>query len=56
VLGLPPGEHYLAFATNYLEDGEHLDPEFLAAVREMAVSFTLDEAEKRTVEVKVVER
>ena len=56
IVGLPPGEQYLAFATDYLEDGEHLDPEFLTGIRNVAVPFSLDEAEKRTLELKVVER
>ncbi len=56
VRGLPPGEQYLAFATDYLEDGEHLDPEFLTEIRNVAVPFTLDDANKQTLELKVVER
>jgi len=56
IQGLPPGERYLAVATDYLEEGEHLDPEFLAGVREMAVPFSIAEAEKITLELKVVER
>jgi len=56
IVGLPPGESYLAFATDYLEDGEHLDPEFLTGIRNVAVPFSLDDAEKRTLELKVVER
>jgi hypothetical protein len=56
IRGLPPGEQYLAFATDYLENDEHLDPEFLTGIRNVAVPFTLDEAEKRTLDLKVVER
>jgi len=56
IVGLPPGERYLAFATDYLEDGEQLDPEFLASIKEVAVPFSLDEAEKRTVDLRVMER
>ena len=56
IRGLPPGEPYLAFATDYLEDGEHLDPEFLTEIRNVAVPFTVDEADTRTLELKVVER
>ena len=56
ILGLPPGEQYLAFATDYLEEGEHLDPEFLNGIRNVAVPFSLSEAEKRALELKVVER
>jgi hypothetical protein len=54
--GLPPGEQYLAFATDYLDGGEHLDPEFLSGIRNLAVPFTLGEGEKRALELKVVER
>jgi hypothetical protein len=56
IAGLPPGEQYLAFATDYLDGGEHLDPEFLSAIRNLAVPFTLDDGETRTLELKVVER
>ena len=56
IAGLPPGEQYLAFATDYLEDGEHLDPEFLTSIRNAAVPFSLEEAGKRTLDLKVVER
>jgi hypothetical protein len=55
IRGLPPGE-YLAFATDYLEEGEHLDAEFLTEIRNLAVPFTLDEANKQTLELKVMER
>ncbi len=56
IAGLPPGEPYLAVATDYLDGGEHLDPEFLSGIRDLAVPFTLDDAETRTLELKVVER
>lgn len=56
IVGLPPGEPYLAIATDYLEDGEHLDPEFLTAIRNAARAFSLAASEKRTVELKVIER
>jgi hypothetical protein len=56
IFGLPPGEQYLAFATDYLDSGEHLDPEFLSGIRNAAVPFTLNDGEKRTLELKVVER
>ncbi len=56
IFGLPPGEQYLAFATDYLDSGEHLDPEFLGGIRNAAVPFTLNDGEKRTLELKVVER
>jgi hypothetical protein len=49
VAGLPPGERYLA-------DGEADDPEFLERIRSSAVSFTLAEGERRTIEVRVLRR
>jgi len=54
--GLPPLERYLAVATDYLEDGEHYDPEFLERMRSNAVEFSLGDVESRAVELKVVER
>jgi len=54
--GLPPLEHYLAVATDYLEDGEHYDPEFLERMRGAAVEFSLSDVESRAVDLKVVER
>jgi hypothetical protein len=56
IAGLPPGEQYLAFATDYLDEGEHLDPEFLNGIRNAAVPFSLSEAEKRALELTVMER
>ena len=56
IAGLPPGEQYLAFAIDYLEEEEQLDPEFLTAISSAAVPFFLDEGEKRTLNLKVVER
>jgi hypothetical protein len=56
IVGLPPGERYLAFATDYLEDGEHLDPEFLTGFRTLAVPFSLAEAERRMLDLEMVER
>jgi hypothetical protein len=38
ISGLPPSERYLAVATDYLEDDEHYDPEFLERMRSAAVS------------------
>ena len=56
IVGLPPGERYLAYATDYLEDGEHLDPEFLTSIRNVALPFSLEEGEKRALDLKVMER
>jgi hypothetical protein len=56
ITGLPPGRQYMAVATDYLEDGEHLDPEFLATMREFAVELSLGEGEKRAIGLRLVER
>jgi hypothetical protein len=56
ITGLPPAERYLAVATDYLEDGEHYDPEFLERMRGAATEFSLDEAETRTLDLRVQER
>jgi len=56
ILGLPPEERYLAYATDYLDDGEHLDPEFLTSIRNAALPFSLADDERRALELKVEER
>jgi hypothetical protein len=56
ISGLPPAERYLAVAADYLDDGEHYDPEFLERMRGTAIEFSLDDAESRTLELTVVER
>jgi len=56
ITGLPPSEGYLAVAADYLEDGEHFDPEFLERMRVAATPFSLDEAETRALDLKVLER
>jgi len=56
ISGLPPSERYLAVATDYLEDDEHYDPEFLERMRSAAVEFSLNEVENRTLDLKVIER
>jgi len=56
ITGLPPDDRYLVLAADYLEDGEHFDPEFLERMRNAATEFSLNEAETRTLELKVLER
>jgi hypothetical protein len=56
ITGLPAGRQYLAVAADYLEEGEHLDPEFLESMRQFAVALSLDEGEKRAIGLKLVER
>jgi hypothetical protein len=54
--GLPPAERYLAVAADYVEDGEHYDPEFLERIRSAAIEFSLADAETRALELKVSAR
>jgi hypothetical protein len=56
ISGLPPDERYLAIALEYLEPGEHLDPEFLERMRPRATSFSLAEAEKKALDLELVPR
>lgn len=56
ITGLPPAERYLAVATDYLEDGEHYDPEFLERMRDTATPFPLEEAESRALELRMFVR
>ena len=56
ISGLSPSERYLAVAVDYLDDGEHYDPEFLERMRGTAIEFSLDEMESRAVELTVMER
>jgi hypothetical protein len=56
IIGLPPGERYLAVAADYLEDGEHYDPEFLSRLRDAATELSLDDTERRILELKVTPR
>ena len=43
-------------ATDYLDDDEHYDPEFLERMRSAAVEFSLNDVENRTLDLKVIER
>jgi hypothetical protein len=56
ISGLPSGERYLAVAADYLDEGEHYDPEFLERMRGTATEFSLDDAETRTLDLKVMAR
>ncbi len=55
ITGLPP-ERYLAVAVDFVEDGEWTDPEFLERIRPDATSFSLAEAENRTLDVRLLRR
>jgi hypothetical protein len=56
ITGLPPAERYLAIAADYLDDGEHYDPEFLERMRNTATEFSLGESETRALELMVLAR
>lgn len=56
ITGLPPGVRYLAVAVDYVEEGEQHDPDFLAEMRPQATAFLTAEDEKRTIDVRLVER
>ncbi len=51
---LPPGQ-YLAAALSSLEDGEEANPDLLERLRSVATPFTLQEGERKTVTLTVVE-
>ena len=53
VTGLPGPERYLAVALQGLEDGQAGDPEFLAAIKELAARVELGEGESKSVDVKL---
>lgn len=55
VLGLPPGDRYLAVAVSDLDEGQEGDPEFLQQVQSGASPFSLNADEKRTLELKIVQ-
>jgi hypothetical protein len=56
ISGLPPTERYLAVATDYLDDGEHYDPEFLERIRGTATPFSLEDADTHSLDLKVLVR
>ena len=53
IKSLPPGEDYLVIAVQNLENGQGGDPDFLSRAREEATSFTLNEGEIKSVDVKL---
>jgi len=56
ISGLPPSDRYLAVATDYLEEGEHYDPELLERVRDAATPFSLEDRGSQSLELKVLTR
>jgi hypothetical protein len=55
ILGLPPGDKYLAIAVADLEEGQETDPEFLQQAQAAALSFDLRADEKRVLDLKVLQ-
>jgi hypothetical protein len=56
ILGLPPGDHYLAVAVDYLEEGGAADPRFLALIKSRATRFSLGADASTTIDLRLVER
>jgi hypothetical protein len=56
IRGLPGDERYLAIAVNYLEEGEGSDAEFLERMRDRATTFSLNEGERASVDLRLIER
>jgi hypothetical protein len=54
--GLPPHDHYLAVASEYLDESELRNPEFLEQLRLRATSFALEAGESRRISLPFVER
>ena len=53
IAGLPPYERYLAIAPDYLEDGEHTDPEFLERIRVRATTVEIGDGEHKIMNLKL---
>jgi hypothetical protein len=53
VTKLPAGQ-YMALAVEYLEDGQHTDPEYLAQMRGYATPFQIGDGERRVLNLKLV--
>jgi hypothetical protein len=52
VRSLPPGSYY-AIAVDYAEPGESNDPDFLERVRSKATTFSLNDGEAKTLDLKL---
>lgn len=52
ILGLPAYDRYLAVPVQGLEDGQAGDPEFLARIRSLGTSFSLNEGDARVVDLR----
>jgi len=56
ITALPPDDHYLAVAVDYLEDGEGADPQFLDQIKGRATPFSLTDGESKSLDLKIVNR
>jgi len=56
IVGLPPGEGYLAVAVRDLDEGEEDDPDFLQQIQSKAAPFNLGIDEKRLLDLKVLQQ
>jgi len=52
VRSLPPGSYY-AVALDYVEPGDSSDPDFLERVRSKAITFSLNEGEAKTLDLRL---
>jgi len=52
-INLPQGDYY-AIALEYVEQGENTDPEFLDRVKDRASQFSINEAETKSLDLKLV--
>jgi Carboxypeptidase regulatory-like domain len=50
---LPPGDDYRVLAVQGLEEGQALDPEFLASIRDRAERLSLNAGETKTLELRL---
>lgn len=55
IVGLPPGERYLAVAVRDIEEGQEDDPNFLQQIQSRAAPFDLGIDEKRLLDLKVLQ-
>jgi hypothetical protein len=55
IVGLPPGQRYLAVTIKELDPGQENDPDFLQQVQDQAATFDLAAEEKRTLDLKVLQ-
>ena len=56
IVGLPPGERYLAVAVRDIEEGQEDDPDFLQQIQNQATPFDLGVDEKRLLDLKVLQQ